>query len=74
MVGKFEWYGRVVDPTMTATLISIAPRQLKTTENLEEEVKHFLDYCATHPNTGVRFHASEMILAMHSDGSYLSEP
>ena len=33
-----------------------------------------MDYCTTHPNAGVRFHASYMILAMHSDGSYLSEP
>ena len=33
-----------------------------------------MDYCATHPNAGVRFHTSDMILAMHSDGSYLAEP
>ena len=34
----------------------------------------FLDYCATHPNSGVRFVASDMILALHSDASYNSEP
>jgi len=33
-----------------------------------------LDYCWTHPNAGVRFVASDMILALHSDASYLSEP
>ena len=59
---------------MAATLSSIATRQSKATTNLEEEVNQFLDYCATHPNAGVRFVASDMILAMHSDASYLSEP
>ena len=33
-----------------------------------------MDYCATHPNAAVRFLASNMILALHSDASYLSEP
>ena len=35
--------------------------------------KRYLDYCATHPSAEVRFHASDRILAMHSDCSYLSE-
>ena len=52
---------------------SITSRQSKGTENLEKEVKQFLDYCATHPNAGVRFVASNMMLALHSDASYLSE-
>ena len=73
MVGTFAWYVQAVDPTMAATLISIASRQSTATENLDREVKHFLDYCATHPNAGVRIHASDMILAIHSDGSYLSD-
>ena len=58
---------------MSETLSSIASRQSKATENLEKEVKHFLDYCATHQNSGVKFHVSDMILVMHSDGLYLSE-
>ena len=37
-------------------------------------MKQFLDYCATHPNAGVRFVASDMMLALHPDASYLSEP
>jgi len=59
---------------MAATMSSIASRQSRGTEDLEQEVKQFLDYCATHPNAGVRFVASDMILALHSDASYLSEP
>ena len=74
MVGTFAWYSRAVDPTMAATMSSIAAGNSKGTENLEKEVKQFLDYCATHPNAGVRFVASDMMLALHSDTSYLSEP
>jgi len=74
VVGTFAWYSRAVDPTMAATMSSIASRQSRGTEDLEQEVKQFLDYCATHPNAGVRFVASDMILALHSDASYLSEP
>jgi len=59
---------------MAATMSSIASRQSKGTEKLEEEVRQFLDYCATHPNAGVQFVASDMLLALHSDVSYLLEP
>ena len=33
-----------------------------------------LDYCAIHPDAIVRYHAIDMILALHSDASHLSEP
>ena len=33
-----------------------------------------LDYVATHPNATIRYCASDMILALDTDGSYLSEP
>jgi hypothetical protein len=36
-------------------------------------VLQFLDYAATHPDAIVRFHASPMILHIHSDASYLFE-
>ena len=41
VVGTFACYGRAVDPKMAATLRSIASRQSKATENLEEELKTF---------------------------------
>ena len=74
IVGTLVYYARAVDPTLSATLSSIASRQTKGTQKLEEEVKQLLDYCATHPNSGVRYVASDMILNAHSDASYLSEP
>ena len=32
-----------------------------------------LDYCATHPNPSIRYLASNMVLALDTNGSYLSE-
>ena len=33
-----------------------------------------MDYLATLPNAKIKFYASKMILNVHSDASYLSEP
>ncbi len=38
-----------------------------------EKAKQLLDYLATHPNATIRYHASDMIMNVHSDASYLSE-
>jgi len=73
-MGLSNWYSRAADPTMARTLSSIAARQAKTTTKVRDEIKQFLDYCASHPNATVRFLASDMRLALHSDASYLSEP
>ena len=37
------------------------------------KIKQLLDYAATHPDAIVTYHASNMVLAAHSDASYLSE-
>jgi hypothetical protein len=37
------------------------------------KVKQFLDYVFTHPDAIVTYQASDMVLAAHSDASYLSE-
>ena len=42
---------------------------VKGRRKLGKIIETFLDYCTTHPNTGVMFHAIDMIPAMHSDGS-----
>ena len=39
-----------------------------------ERAKHMLDYLATHPDTKSRHFASDVILNIRSDASYLSEP
>jgi hypothetical protein len=38
-----------------------------------DKVIKLLNYCNTHPDTKIRYYASEMILHIHSNASYLSE-
>jgi hypothetical protein len=55
------------------TLSSLAARQTKATEQDASDTDQLLNYCATHPNATLRYHASDMILKVHSDASYLTE-
>jgi hypothetical protein len=62
-----------VDPTMNAALSSLASQQSKGTEQTARDATTFLNYCATHPDAKLRYYASDMVLKVHSDASYLSE-
>ena len=70
----FLYYARAVDPTMLVTLSAIASSQAAPTTATMDKVKYFLDYSATHPDAILTYRASDMVLAVHSDASYLSEP
>ena len=52
---------------------AIISEQAKPTENAKK-VKLFLDYATTNPEAIITYQVSDMILATHSDASYLSEP
>jgi hypothetical protein len=66
------YYARAVDPTVLMQLNDIATEQTKATEKTQAATNQMLDYLATHPNTTIRYHASNMILNIHRDASYLS--
>jgi hypothetical protein len=72
-VSMFLYYAQCVDSTMLTALGSIATQQANTTKNTMIKVKQYLDYAFTHPDTIVTYQASDMVLAAHSDASYLSE-
>ena len=55
-------------------LSTLASTQTKGTEETNRAAKQLLDYCDTHPEAIIRFRASPMMLKMHSDASYLTEP
>ena len=74
VTGSFLYYGRAVDPTIVMALSTIASQQSAPTENTMKLTKHFLDYMATHPDAKIRYYKSDMILNIHSDASYLTEP
>ena len=73
VVGTFLYYARALDVTMLPALESLATQQASPTENTMTKVKQFLDYAATHPDAIITYHASDMVLAGHSDASHLSE-
>jgi hypothetical protein len=73
IVGTFLFYARAVDPTMLVTLSTLAAQQACATQATKKARLKFLDYCATYPNATTRYKASDMILKIDSDASYLTE-
>jgi hypothetical protein len=53
-------------------LNDIATEQTKATEKTQAATNQMLDYLATHPDATIRYRASNLILHIHSDASYLS--
>ena len=74
IIGSLLYYARAVDNKLLATLSAISSQQAKATENTAKAVSQLLDYVATYPNDGVTYRASAMVLAAHSDASFLTEP
>jgi hypothetical protein len=72
VTGSVLYYTRAVDPTVLMPLNDIATEQNKATEKTQAGTNQLLDYLATHPDATIRYHASDMILHIHSDASYLS--
>eukprot|EP00804_Cyclotella_cryptica_P012986 CCRYP_002317-RA/>CCRYP_002317-RA protein AED:0.32 eAED:0.30 QI:0/0/0/1/1/1/3/0/854 len=60
-------------PILAAALSSIASRQCNDTEATMQATTQLLNYVAIHPNLSIQYLASDMILALDTDGSYLSE-
>ncbi len=59
--------------TVLMALSTIAMSQAKPTEHTMERCIQLMDYLATHSDAKIRFSASDMVLNIHSDASYLSE-
>jgi hypothetical protein len=72
VTGSVLYYARAVDPTVLMPLNDIATEQTKATEKTQAATNQLLDYLATHPDATIRYHASDMILHIHSDAPYLS--
>jgi hypothetical protein len=72
--GKFLFLGRVVDSTLLCPISVIASQSSKPTEDTMQQTLQFLDYLATQEDSVLSYHTSNMVLAVHSNASYLSEP
>jgi hypothetical protein len=53
-------------------LNDIDTEQTKAMEKMQAATNQMLDYLATHPDATIRYHASGIVLHIHSDASYLS--
>jgi hypothetical protein len=73
LTGTLFYYARSVDPTLIMPINVLASEQSKATSDTADKVIKLLNYCNTPPETKIRYHASDMILYIHSDASYLSE-
>ena len=69
----YLYYARAVDNTGLTALSSVAGDQAEATELTEAQAQQLMDYLATNPHATIRYYASEMILNIHSDTSYLSK-
>jgi hypothetical protein len=72
VTGSVLYYARAVDPAVLMPLNDIAMEQTKAAEKTQAATNQLLNYLATHPDATIRYHASDMILHIHSDASYLS--
>jgi hypothetical protein len=71
-VGTLLYYAVGVDPFMLCALSDISSEQSKATQLTQDECDWLMDYAACNPLSVIRYHASDMVLYMHSDASYLS--
>ena len=73
IVGTLLYYGQAVDSTLLTALSAMAAGQSNGTQAVAEACHRLLDYVTTHPDVGICYHACDMILAVHTDASYLSK-
>jgi hypothetical protein len=73
MSHEFNNYARAVDPTLILPANVLASEHTHATTSTADKMIKLLNYCATHPEAKLGYHASDMILNIYSDASYLSE-
>jgi hypothetical protein len=72
--GKFLFHGRAVDSTLLCTISAIASQSSNPTKDTMRQTLQLLNYLATQEDAVLSYQASNMVLAVHSNVSYLSEP
>jgi hypothetical protein len=70
--GVFLFLARGVDGGLLPTLSALASQQANRTEKIRALCKQFLDYMALQDKAVLTYKASNIVLAVHSNTSYLS--
>ena len=73
VTGKFNWYAQGVNSTLLMPISALTAQQAKPTQGTMKRVQQFLNYTATQEPAVLTYHASDIILAIHSDASYLNK-
>ena len=74
IVGSILHYAQAVDMMVLVVLSFITVKQTKAGKQTLRRCMQLLDYLANNDIAKVRFQASEMMMNIHSDASYLSAP
>jgi hypothetical protein len=74
LCGKFLYLGRAIDSTLLCPISALAAQSSNPTKDTMRCATRLLDYLGTQEEAILTYNASDMILAVHSDASYLSEP
>ena len=73
-VGYLLYYGRSVDARVLTATCALAAEQASPTLSTMTRLDRLLGFVSAHPNGRKVYRASDMILCVHSDASYLSRP
>lgn len=71
VLGTLLYYARAIDCTMLPALGTLATQQATPTMATLTAITQLLNYCATNPEATLRYTASDMVLHVESDASYL---
>ena len=72
IVGALLYYARAVDNKLLLSINKLGQQQASATEDSNAALLQLLDYVATYPNNVIFYQASDMVIAGHSDASYLN--
>ena len=74
VIGTLLYYARAVDPSIYYAVHELGSVQSNPTKSDMDKMERLLQYVSTHKNMAIRFYASNMILQVLCDASYLSRP
>jgi len=72
--GEFLFYGCAVDSTVLTPISAIALQSANPTKETLAYTNQLLDYLATQEDAVLTYYRSDMVMAVHSDASYLCKP
>jgi hypothetical protein len=74
VTGTFLYYARAIDTTMIHAVSSLSTSKSEGKAAIQRRIDQLLDYAHANPNASITFRKSDMILHVHSDASFNSEP